>query len=308
MAAACGKSFQTAPSTSTITSVLDAVPFTIDLPIAPGDDVSVMYGVWPFGVHGSVHAIDGHPGFDFEYRAGASVLAAADGVVDNRIPDAHDPSRFSVQLRHHRNVGDFFTDYTNLVSIPSGVVPGARITRGQSLGLAGTFTNGASGMTHFQVLDPTSNPPSRSPAFYMTESARGRMAEIWRSASYMQEWCEPFLSNLPAAGFPMTRTWNLQTGSSATRIVVSCASDGAETQYKLVAADGSTIETGTLKSGWWVRPTTTVDLVPATGPSRLGLYDIVDGTLQLVLGAPGEPRPSSLDGGFAVYRTSVEGG
>src|SRR6267378_7533854 len=85
----CGGSPAT-PSSSAPVAVAPAAstePFTIDLPIAPADSVSVGYGLWPFGVHGSSHALDGHPGFDFEYRLGAPVYAVIDATVSNRIPD-----------------------------------------------------------------------------------------------------------------------------------------------------------------------------------------------------------------------------
>src|SRR5689334_12763262 len=84
--AACGGSPATPSSTAppaTTGPVASTEPFDIDLPIAPADSVSIGYGLWPFGVHGSAHALDGHPGFDFEYRPGAPVLAVADGIVDN---------------------------------------------------------------------------------------------------------------------------------------------------------------------------------------------------------------------------------
>src|ERR1043166_9508056 len=60
-----------------------SAPFVIDLPIAAGDGATLAYGIWPYGVHGGGHAVDGHGGFDIEYRIGAPVLAASAGVVES---------------------------------------------------------------------------------------------------------------------------------------------------------------------------------------------------------------------------------
>src|SRR5689334_997482 len=49
--------------------------YCVDLPIAAEDTAFNAYGLWPFGVHGGSHAVDGHPGWDIEYRAGASARA-----------------------------------------------------------------------------------------------------------------------------------------------------------------------------------------------------------------------------------------
>lgn len=64
-----------------------SVAFALDMPIAPGDQGDSAYSIWPFGVHGGGHATDGHPGWDVEFRPGAQVLAAADGTVQNAMPE-----------------------------------------------------------------------------------------------------------------------------------------------------------------------------------------------------------------------------
>lgn len=70
-AASCSHDTPAAPTT--VSNPQGDTIATIELPIAPGDAANVAYGIWPFGVHGSSHAVDGHPGFDVEYRVGASV-------------------------------------------------------------------------------------------------------------------------------------------------------------------------------------------------------------------------------------------
>jgi hypothetical protein len=274
------------------------------LPIAPGDSTSLAYTIWPFGVHGSSHAVDGHPGYDFEYPIGARVLAAADGTVDNVITDINFGDRFNVQLRHACAPVECFTDYTNLASITPAVVKGARIARGEPLGVAGGL--GLSGvatsaMTHFQLVDPNRAEPALSNVgavgieSYVSPTARAQLDALWRVAAYRAEWCEPFLTNSRAGGFPFTRTWQLQSGAGPATIVVTCRSDAAEfVEYSFAGADGGTSEAGSLAVRYDARPTT-ADFRPAAGAAvRLALYDIVGGTMQLAVGAPGAPRPSSL--------------
>jgi len=86
-----GSSGSSNSSTPSSPSTVASAPFQISLPIAPGDSTSIGYGIWPFGVHGSSHALDGHPGFDFEYRLGAPVYAVIDATVSNRFPDSNSP-------------------------------------------------------------------------------------------------------------------------------------------------------------------------------------------------------------------------
>jgi hypothetical protein len=282
-----------------------SAPFAISLPIAPGDSTSIGYGVWPFGVHGSSHAFDGHPGFDFEYRYGAPVLAVIDATVSNRHPDSNSPAdREVLQLRYPGAPMDYLVDYTNVMNVPASIQPGSRVTRGQVLGTAGPMGLGSgpvvSGMIHFGVCDPThvdasavSAPCSVSPDSVMTPEARAQFDTIWASSAYIAEWWEPFTSNSRARGFPFSRTWTLQSGQSPAQISVTCPFDGCAAQYSMIDASGATIETGTMTLGWASRPTT-VDFVPSSGPTRLGLYDVVGGTMRLALGAPGAGRPASF--------------
>jgi hypothetical protein len=298
---ACGSS----PPPSAPTAATSAsAPFVIDLPMAAGDGATFAYGIWPYGVHGGGHAVDGHGGFDVEYRTGAPVLAAADGVVDGISSDAHDPSRRVVHLKHPRDRGLYVTDYSNLVAVPDRLVPGVAVTRGERLGTAGAFADGRSAMTHFQMGDPThleNGAIIASPAGYVSPSAKTLLDELWRTASYRAEVCEPFLTNSRAHGFPFQRTWTRQSGTGPETIDLTCVSDAGEVSYRLTGADGTTVEMGTVAISWSARPTT-ADFRPASGPARLAVYDIVSDTMRLAIAAPGAARPVSLDAA-AVYLT-----
>ena len=69
--AACSGPSQPSAPTATASAPASSTPFVIDLPIAAGDGATLAYGIWPYGVHGGGHALDGHGGFDVEYRIGA---------------------------------------------------------------------------------------------------------------------------------------------------------------------------------------------------------------------------------------------
>ena len=297
MAGCSGSSQPSAPSsTSTVTAGASSGPFVIELPIAAGDGATYAYGIWPYGVHGGGHAVDGHGGFDIEYRVGAPVLAATDGVVDSVTADAHDPSRRVVRLKHQRDRGQYLTDYSNLVAVPDRLVPGAVVTRGDTLGAAGAFADNRSAMIHFQLGDPThleNGQVIASPANYVSPSARALLDDLWRTAAYRAEICEPFLTNSRAHSFPIARAWTRQSGSGPATIDVTCVSD-SDVTYVMTNADGAA-ENGTVVVGWNLRPMT-LDFRSSSGSSRLAIYDIVSETMRLSLAGPSAPRPASLDG------------
>jgi hypothetical protein len=300
--ACSGTSQPTAPTTGAPTPASSA-PFVIELPIAAGDGATFAYGIWPYGVHGSSHALDGHPGFDIEYRVGAPVLAAADGVVHSVMPDGHDPGRRVVELRHPRDRGLYLTDYTNLTSVPDRLVPGTTVARGELIGIAGPFLDGRSAMIHFQVGDPThleNGSIIASPAGFVSASARALLDDLWRATNYRAELCEPFLTNSRAHGFPIARTWTRQSGAGPAAIDVTCVSDSGDVAYVMRDADGSPSESGSVTIGWSARPMT-ADFAPPSGASRLAVYDIVSDTMRIAFGAPGSARPSL--GAASTYTT-----
>ena len=66
--------------------------------------------------------------------------------------------------------------------------------------------------------------------------------------------------------------------------------------------DRTALETGTFSVDANKKPLATVDLVPSSGASRLGVWNILSDTLQVGLGAPGAARPSTLSGA-SIYTT-----
>ena len=282
--------------------------FSIALPIAPGDSANAAYGIWPFGVHGSSHALDGHPGIDFEFRVGASVRAAADGKV-SVMTDVFSPDKVTLQLEHVVSGGRHFqTVYTNVGQLAPGISDGVTVRQGQMLGVAGSQFITQSGtpvlfaMTHFQVQDfarneGLTNPNAASPDEFWTPDARDQFNAIWQTAAYTQEFCEPMTTNSRLAAFPFTRTWTLTTGPLPARLIVRCVSDNPDAmEYTFQNADGSTSESGTVRLRWDLRPTAAADFLPAGGAGRQGLYDIVGGRLLLSLSASGGTRPTALAG------------
>jgi murein DD-endopeptidase MepM/ murein hydrolase activator NlpD len=313
--AASGISAPSNETTLTVGSLSSPTPsgFTVDLPVAAGDAATNAYGIWPFGVHGSVHSADGHPGFDVECRPGANILAAADGEVSNAV--LLDDGRYSVRLYHRVGSGSYATDYTNIASLAAGIGKGTTVSRGQTLGSAGVqsqmigTTQVTWGMTHFQVNDFSrneglTNPNAVSPEPYLSPSSHALFETLWQTAAYNSEWCEPFFTGSRLATFPVTRAWTLQSGSLPAIIEIQCIS-GTTNQmtYALQNADRSPIESGAFSIDPAKKPLSTVTLTPSSGSPRLGVWNIVSDTLQVNLGAPGAARPSSL-GGAAVYATT----
>jgi hypothetical protein len=158
-------------------------------------------------------------------------------------------------------------------------------------------------MNDFSKNEGLTNPNAVSPAPFLSSGGRSLFESIWRSAAYQTEWCEPFFSNSRAATFPLARTWTQQSGGLGAILEVRCPSETSpEYTYSLLAADRSSIESGTFVVDPVKKPLSTGDFRPSSGGTRFGVWDLVGDTLQLNLSTLGTARPATLFGA-ATYTT-----
>jgi hypothetical protein len=293
------------------------VTFSIDMPMEGADAANESGGVNPFGVHIADHGVDGHPGWDLQYRIGASVRAAADGRVQTVMQaDPQRPSRFVVQIMHEVGTKGFRTVYFGVESPRPEIVVGTMVRRGDPIGLAGVLTQmiGTGLITsagiHFQLDDFSytgglTNQNAVSPENWLTASGRAVFDSMWTGASYTGELTEPFPSNPRDATFPVTRRWTRQSGGLAPVIEITRATGTTNSYtYRELGANGETTGAGTIRLTPWTKPYTTIDFMPSGGGSpRLGLYDVLNTTMRLVLGPPGAARPASF-AGESMYTTT----
>lgn len=285
------------------------------MPIADADVATSAYGIWPFGTHSGGHAFDGHPGWDVEFRPGASALVAADGVVQMVFADTNAPDRFTVQIEHEGGGKRYRTVYTNVQVVAPEIRAGARVTAGQRIGTPGVYTvtmgrtSVTYAMVHFQLDDFTQNSGQTNqmavgPATYLDGVGRATFERIWANAKYYGELCEPFDRNPRDVEFPLTRTWTLESGGPAARIDFTRLDPSTnDYAYALVDGAGRTFETGTLQIEPIATPVATIDFQPRGGGApRRGVYTIVSDRMELALGEAGASRPASLSGAV-IYRT-----
>jgi hypothetical protein len=309
-----GPGASAAAPTPTAPPAPTAGAFQIALPVSPGDWARSGLGLWPFGVHGADHALDGHPGWDIEFRPGAPVRAAAAGIVQSLAADGSAPGSFTIQLDHRLATGNYRTVYAHVATLATGVTVGANVADGQALGVALVQTRMIGSRTvtyaaiHFQVDDFSAssgltNVNAVNPERWLTAEGQASLSAIWPGAAYFQELCEPFLENPRAAGFPFRRVWTHESGAGASQIVfVRPDASAAGYQYELRDRLGQVSERGTASLEPLALPVSAIDFTPDTGAIRRGVYDVVDDTLRLDMGNPSAPRPASLSGA-SVYRT-----
>ena len=310
--------FPTTPSSnSSPVTVVPPAPGTvlsIAMPIDGADIVTNAFGLLPFGYHGADHAGAGHSGWDIEYRLGAQVRAATDGVVQSIEPDLIVLGRTRVTIEHALGAHIYRTVYANLSSLREEIILESAVVRGQPIGVAGTVTAAIGGtpvtyaMSHFQVDDFETHregldPKAVSPEPFLTVAGRAIFDRIWPRSAFAQELTEPFVSMSRDQRFPLTRTWRLESGDGPAGLSFTRTSEfGNEHRYLVLAPSGTAVESGAVTVRVLARPFPTIDLVTPTGP-RLGIYDIVSDQMRLALGSPGAPRPVDL-GAASVYRTS----
>jgi hypothetical protein len=294
-----------APPTSSGEAPTSASDFRISLPIRLADHADRAYGLVPFGAHVGDHGIDGHPGFDFEYAPGSSVLAAASGTVQSVMPSGNGTG-YGIQISYAAGGRSFRTIY-GVGSLASGVAAGVTIAKGQVLGTVDVYTRTIGrttvtyAMVHFQLDDFNSNagltnvnavPLDR----WLDDESRQSFDTIWRTARYSQELVEPFVANSREAAFPMTRRWTRREGQLAASIAFTRDSGFSEDySYVLHDGNGAVFESGIARVEPLATPLSTIDLQPSGGgAARGGVYDIVSDTMQIAYGAPGALRPASL--------------
>ncbi len=288
--------------------------------------------IWPFGVHGGDaqkggHLYDGgHPGWDIEYKAGASVRAPADGTIQSVLSDSHTSGRTTIQIQHGTGSKNYRTNYTNIQS--PAVTVGGTIKAGDPLGLAGSAegyvgpTKVTYYMTHFQLDDFTtpapndgrSNPHSVNPEPYLTPDAKILFDSIWAVTAYQQELTEPFTGHPrdKLNPFPIKRTWTLQSQPTGANfpsriefIYVDPAVDVTPSDYhdyNLYDSGGNVIESGSIQLNPRGTPHTTIDFTPSSGSKRLGVYDILNESLKIDWALSPLSRPINLSNA-ATYKT-----
>ncbi len=305
----------TAPSAPASTETAPATPaaaFSISLPLEPADSANSLGTVSPFGAHFADHGEDGHPGWDLNFRLGGIVRAAADGRVQVVMPIGATNS-YTIQVSHSVGGRSYRTDYVGVQNPTPGLTADTPVHAGDPLGQAGTYTQmiGASLLTyaqiHFQLDDFASNAGLTNqnavcPEGFLSIAARSAFDALWRVAAYSAELLEPFACAPRDIQWPLARTWTRQSGDGPAAIEITRTSPRADFTYRLLDANGTATETGTARAASWVAPAT-IDLVPVSGSTRYGVYDVLDTTLQLALGAPGASRPSDPASG-ARYTTA----
>lgn len=282
----------------------------VSLPVGVSDLATTGFGVLPFGYHGPDHALDGHAGWDLEYRTGGVVRAAAPGTVTGVVVEP--AGRTVVTLEHLVGQHYYRTIYRNLISVPTDIIANETVVAGQMLGVAGPAAGiGAPASNqawiHFQLDDlefhrEGPEPKAVSPEAFLTEPARLLFARMWAAAVYPQELVEPFPSNPRDLRFPAARTWTRAGGAGPAAIRFTRASaPSADSTYELLTESGTVIETGAVVLDLSTRPYPSIDLLSPIGRRR-GLYDIVSGEMRLTLATQGSARPTRLDPAD-VYRT-----
>lgn len=297
--ASCGK--ESRPTGVPTADACDTT-FCVALPIATGDTVFTAYGVWPFGVHGADHALDGHPGWDIEFRVGGQALAAEAGTVQSLFVDTASGTT-TVQLSHARSGKNYRTVYTSITTLAAGVGVGAAVTRGQVLGVprSQTRTIGTRSVTyaaiHFQFDDFSStagltNVNAVSPEGHLLLESRPLFAAMWERTGYSQELCEPFVTNSRAAVYPVTRRWTNGAGASARLLDVTCQISSTNPhQFTLDSPEDKS--SGSLLVNPLAGGLGEIDFNRA-GTVQRGVYRVVSDTLWLQVAVVGAARPAAL--------------
>jgi hypothetical protein len=270
----------------------EVAPFSMRMPIAPGDGALTKYGLWPYGVHGGSHP-EGHPGIDIEYAAGTSVLAATAGTITSFGPNSNFPTLTDVMVEARTGVT---VQYDHMGAMDPSLSVGSVLVEGQVLGDAPL--SGTHNAVHLALrfgLETT------CPVPYFNAAGQSTFDTLWDTAHYMEELVEPLTCNPVDVAFPLTAARSLVSGTLPAHLEIT--RDDATTYsmtYTLLDASRVVFETGTVI----INPAPTaseIDFTPTTpsGPVRYGLVDINGEDLWLDWDTTS--RPTSL-AGASYYR------
>ncbi len=168
-------------------------------------------------------------------------------------------------------------------------------------------------MTHFQVDDFSSNygltnPNAVSPETWFLAADEPVLSAIWARASYVQEACEPFMSNPRGMtqNPTITRIWSGPAGSTPAKIELSCAHVGLGTTYtyRFLDAAGNAVQAGTASVATQPGGLTFADFTAANGDKTLVVYKIISAQMTIAIGATGSSRAATLDNARAFTTTN----
>ncbi|MAF67688.1 MAG: hypothetical protein CMJ84_18795 [Planctomycetes bacterium] len=273
-------------------------PFDIGLPILLSDVSYIVFGAWPFGVHGGGHPEDGHGGIDFEYIPGSLAYAAEAGEITAIYPNDHDPSITQWDVYQQVRSG-IQVQYGHILDPPL-VSVGDVVAQGEAIGSPTQQTGDIHASIHFAVH--MEGAPDLCPVDWFDAAAAADWDTIWPACHYTEELCEPFACNDRTADPPFEATWDLETAgtSPGPETITFLRSDGYafDHVYTFYDAAGAVLESGVTE---WTSSPGTLGLkfiADGGGAVTFGACDVIDDVLWISLDAS---MPSTMVGA-AVYR------
>jgi hypothetical protein len=267
--------------------------FKIGLPIKLEDSEDRAMGLLPFGIHIADHGIDGHPGWDLEYKLDAPILAAADGQVSH-INKSSDYNDYNLRIDHRFGNENFATDYVHVGTLAPEITKGAKIKKGQVIGKPAIQTRrlGKNEITysiiHFQLNDFSkneglTNPNAVNPGDYLDQEGEKNFNAIWKNADYSVEIFEPFSNNPRDIKFPQITRWQLKSGDVQYLEFRRNDAKNPVWEYTFLGSDGTTKEQGSIMVNTEPQVGLLVEFTPQNGTKKTGQIEIFDDTMNLEL-------------------------
>lgn len=278
------------------------------MPIRPEDMANTAFGLVPYGVHVGDHGKDGHPGWDIEYRPGATVLSPLTGFISQVYGGRTGETGLGISPKGNEK---YRVDIGVGTPLP-GIVKGASVVAGQPLGTLTVYQRWIGNrpvtysMSHVQFDDMSymvglTNTFAKPIEDQLSDEGRRAFDAIWRQSSYTQEVCEPNPTNPRSSAteiYPKPRHWKaFRNGQLAASIEYSC--DVGRNAYRYTFRDerGAVFETGSVTLQTAGVTPSTVTFTPDSAlrrGTRRGVYDVSCNVMSLDYGDPGSSGPGNL--------------